>query len=215
MKWLLVFLGMLVSPIIFADLPNLHWAQEELVGYHNSGSYMTEFSAVDQQALDYLSTAVTHNTAHKKLAIVLDIDETSLSNWPVLQKGFDDKFDDASVLYHQFVAPALNPTLALYRYAIDHGVSVFFITGRSFVDTKGTIKNLKQAGYTQWQALILRNKDEGENTVLAEVYKTAHRKAIVESGYDIVINVGDQWSDLSGGYADASYKLPNPFYYIA
>src|SRR6185312_25067 len=33
-------------------------------------------------------------------------------------------------------------------------------------------------------------------------------------GYDIALNVGDQWSDLQGGYADHYLKLPNPTYYL-
>ncbi|MGB6550988.1 MAG: HAD family acid phosphatase [Xanthobacteraceae bacterium] len=30
----------------------------------------------------------------------------------------------------------------------------------------------------------------------------------------MIANVGDQESDLSGGYAEKTFKLPNPFYYI-
>jgi len=30
----------------------------------------------------------------------------------------------------------------------------------------------------------------------------------------IIVNAGDQESDLAGGYAERAYKLPNPFYYI-
>ena len=33
-------------------------------------------------------------------------------------------------------------------------------------------------------------------------------------GYRIIANVGDQESDLTGGGADRSFKLPNPFYFI-
>ena len=29
-----------------------------------------------------------------------------------------------------------------------------------------------------------------------------------------MLNVGDQWSDLQGGYADRILKLPNPTYYL-
>lgn len=35
-----------------------------------------------------------------------------------------------------------------------------------------------------------------------------------QSGYRIVVNVGDQRSDLTGGYALKTFKLPNPSYYI-
>ena len=32
--------------------------------------------------------------------------------------------------------------------------------------------------------------------------------------YDVVANLGDQYSDLIGGYADRTVKLPNPTYYL-
>lgn len=36
-----------------------------------------------------------------------------------------------------------------------------------------------------------------------------------DQGYEIVASFGDQWSDLAGtSAAVASFKLPNPFYYI-
>jgi hypothetical protein len=28
------------------------------------------------------------------------------------------------------------------------------------------------------------------------------------------VNIGDQMSDLDGGFAERTYKLPNPFYFI-
>ena len=36
-----------------------------------------------------------------------------------------------------------------------------------------------------------------------------------DEGYEIVASFGDQWSDLAGtSAAIASFKMPNPFYYI-
>ena len=34
------------------------------------------------------------------------------------------------------------------------------------------------------------------------------------SGYDIVANFGDQFSDLNGGFADQTFKVPNPMYFL-
>ena len=45
-------------------------------------------------------------------------------------------------------------------------------------------------------------------------YKSGARAKIAEEGYTIIVNAGDQASDLAGGYAERAYKLPNPFYYI-
>jgi predicted secreted acid phosphatase len=46
-------------------------------------------------------------------------------------------------------------------------------------------------------------------------YKSGTR-AYIENvlGYDIVANFGDQFSDLKGGFADKTFKLPNPNYFL-
>ena len=45
-------------------------------------------------------------------------------------------------------------------------------------------------------------------------YKSGTRAYIESQGYDIVANFGDQWSDLLGGFADKTFKMPNPNYYL-
>jgi predicted secreted acid phosphatase len=45
-------------------------------------------------------------------------------------------------------------------------------------------------------------------------YKSGTRAYIESKGYDIVANFGDQFSDLLGGFADKTFKMPNPNYYL-
>ncbi len=45
-------------------------------------------------------------------------------------------------------------------------------------------------------------------------YKSGTRAYIESLGYDIVADFGDQFSDLLGGYADNTFKMPNPNYYL-
>jgi len=46
-------------------------------------------------------------------------------------------------------------------------------------------------------------------------YKSGTRAYIQDTlGYDIVADFGDQFSDLLGGYADRTFKMPNPNYYL-
>ncbi len=45
-------------------------------------------------------------------------------------------------------------------------------------------------------------------------YKSATRGYVESLGYDIVANFGDQFSDLTGGFADKTFKLPNPNYFL-
>jgi acid phosphatase len=40
------------------------------------------------------------------------------------------------------------------------------------------------------------------------------RKAIEDKGYKIIANMGDQQSDLDGGFAAKAFRAPNPFYHI-
>jgi predicted secreted acid phosphatase len=50
---------------------------------------------------------------------------------------------------------------------------------------------------------------------LASVFKPERRQQLIQQGYNIVGTFGDQYSDLEGtSSAVASYKLPNPLYYI-
>jgi predicted secreted acid phosphatase len=45
-------------------------------------------------------------------------------------------------------------------------------------------------------------------------YKSGTRAYIESKGYDIVADIGDQFSDLEGGFADKVFKMPNPNYYL-
>jgi predicted secreted acid phosphatase len=45
-------------------------------------------------------------------------------------------------------------------------------------------------------------------------YKSGTRAYIESQGYEIVGNFGDQFSDLLGGFADKTFKMPNPNYYL-
>jgi hypothetical protein len=45
-------------------------------------------------------------------------------------------------------------------------------------------------------------------------YKAGTRAYIESLGYDIVADFGDQYSDLLGGFADKTFKMPNPNYYL-
>jgi predicted secreted acid phosphatase len=45
-------------------------------------------------------------------------------------------------------------------------------------------------------------------------YKAGTRAYIESMGYDIVADFGDQYSDLLGGYAGTTFKVPNPNYYL-
>jgi predicted secreted acid phosphatase len=193
---------------------NLALVKQKLIAYHDTGAYDKDIDHVMRNAMQYLKKRVAQNkTNPKKLAIVLDIDETSLSNYSDMRKiDFGGTYEEIRDAEDQGKDPAILPTLALYQYAKSNNVAVFFVTGRHEEEREVTAKNLKDAGYREWDGLVLRYGEFAK--VPAAVYKTAIRKKIESEGYDIVLNIGDQKSDLAGGYADRSLKLPNPYYII-
>ena len=193
---------------------NLQTTKAQLIAYHDTGAYDEDIALITYQASDYLRTVVAQNPT-KKLAIVFDIDETVLSNYKHMNDlNFGGTFKEIDTLVNQGDDPAIPATLALYQQARQENVHVFFITGRT--DTKqnhaNTARNLSNVGMGQYDALILKPVSYHEKTV--SIYKANERKKIIDQGYDIVFTMGDQISDLAGGYADRQYKLPNPYYFI-
>jgi acid phosphatase len=62
-------------------MPNLGVLKQDLLRYQASGDYARDLAAVAAEAARYLEGV---ETGGERTAIVLDIDETSLSNWPYL-----------------------------------------------------------------------------------------------------------------------------------
>jgi hypothetical protein len=104
------------------------------------------------------------------------------------------------------------PTLQLYRRARKLAVAVFFVTGRPEFLRAATERNLRAAGYDDWTGLMMLPK--GFKLKSAADFKAPARRQIAGQGYSIILNMGDQDSDLAGGYAERIFKLPDPFYYI-
>lgn len=185
----------------------------ECVG--KGGCYWADLDAQTKRAEAALDRAVALAKPGEKLAMVLDIDETSLSGFCELRRE-DYGFLLASFNKWVVTADASMPipgTVRLFNKARVDGVDVFFITGRWDEQRESTSKNLELAGYKGWKGLSLRT---GPQKQMATVpYKAEERKKIVDAGYRIVLNMGDQWSDLNGdARGEIRVKLPNPFYYL-
>lgn len=204
--------------VAFHNVPeNLSIHKGRLIEYHDSGQYYGDISSVTQRALYYLKFRINQNKRlkqPKKLAVVFDIDETALTNYDDMRHlNFGGTEDNKEILEADAHDPAIPYSRTLYTFAKSHGVSVFFITGRRERLRKPTITNLTQDGYTQWAGLFMKPNTYNKPSVVP--YKVAMRKKIIKMGYDIVFNLGDQESDLAGGFADMTFKVPDPFYITA
>lgn len=85
---------------------------------------------------------------------------------------------------------------AIYRYALAHGFRVFFITARrlNLTTTLWTLQQLFVLGYAQYHGLYLMPRDK-QRFRTAALFKASTR-ARIRRTHQIVLNVGDQWSDL-------------------
>jgi HAD superfamily, subfamily IIIB (Acid phosphatase) len=204
------------------EKPNLGLLKLQLLQYRCS-KYDEELRVVLSEAGNWIKDRAG---AVSKPAVVLDVDETSLSNWERIYRndfGYvlygacdtDQQTACGSRAWELSVrAVAIQPTLELFNLAKTANTAVFFITSRDDdqVTKAATEFNLRREGYIGWDGLFLRPTLPPRPS--ASEFKTSVRKRIVEEGYTIIANIGDQDSDLTGGYAERPFKLPNPFYFI-
>ena len=200
---------------------NVGDAARAALAYHDSGAYHRDVAAVAAEAKNWLTSQASKVT---RPALVLDIDETALSNWEII------KLDDFGrpipgpchigtgapcgwASWDQLGRdPPIDPTLDVFRSARDLGIAVFFITGRPESQRAATERNLAAAGYRGYERLYL--VPNGAHFTSAADFKAPIRARIEGMGYTILANVGDQPSDLAGGHARKSFLLPDPFYRV-
>lgn len=207
-----------LSQITLAQEPaNFDIVKNKYIKYHDSGDYLRDQTKVVDSAMVYLKNRLDQEKkkpSGKKLAIVLDIDETSLSNYPdMVNMGFGGTLQEICDAEGKGSDPAIKPTLELYRYAKANGVAVFFITGRYENYRDATARNLQTVGYTNYDGLALKPINYHESS--ASPYKIDERSKIEKQGYEIVLNMGDMQSDLAGGHSEKTFKLPDPYYFVA
>jgi acid phosphatase len=211
--------GPLFAPVAPSErIPNLDKLKDELKQYRactcTCGCYAKDLELQAGRAIAFLRRRAQRRGPEEKLALVLDIDETTLSNYEEMEKagfGYDARVFDAWVESAQ--APAIPGTLQLFKEAKRLGVGVFFLTGRREGQRAATERNLRAAGFDGWQELILRPDTAASWT--APRFKSTERGRLAAQGYTIVLNVGDQWSDLRGApEAEYSVKYPDPYYFL-
>jgi predicted secreted acid phosphatase len=189
--------------------------------YHDSGAYARDLAKVADRAARWITERAA---GVRRPALVLDIDETALSNWEVIKlddfgRPIAGPCDPASGAPCGWAAwdqlgrdPAIEPTLRVFRMARAGNVTVFFITGRPEDQRTATERNLRTAGFGGYARLFM--VPNGSHFASASDFKMPVREEIEQLGYTIIANVGDQPSDLLRGHAERRYLLPNPFYRV-
>ena len=232
-------------------------------------NYANEARSVADQSDHWLSAR--RHVPHR--AIVLDVDDTTLTTWNYeLYSNWDfnptTNAQFVGITNGAFTGNMFPPTpgmvdLASHAKALGYGI--FWITGRGDSQHAATIANLVNdsaaglpdidevtlnghtipevdAGYPlptpidtghggftdglftkppvgSYPAYLDKPEfcgpfiDQGISCPTVQ-YKSGTRAYIESQGYDIVADLGDQFSDLQGGFADKTFKMPNPNYYL-
>jgi predicted secreted acid phosphatase len=236
---------------------------------NQTSNYANEARSVASKGINWLKK----NRTVANRAIVLDVDDTTLTTWNYeLYSNWD--FNPATNA--QFVGltgttftgnmfPATPGMVDLVNQAKGYGYAIFWITGRGDSQHAATVANLQNdsaAGLSNIDTVTLNGKtipeadagyqaptpiDTGHGgftdglftkpaigsypaylnkpefcgpaitagaSCATIPYKSGTRAYIESQGYDIVGDFGDQFSDLLGGFADKTFKMPNPNYYL-
>ena len=205
-----------------------------------TGAYASEMAGLVSDAEKYLKNPHVSGQAGATpgtKAVLFDIDDTTLNTYSyeiysnfVYNPGTNAAFVNACLApVSQCAFPATPGMVGLEKYAEGLGYTIFFLTGRPQNPTTGanqrpgTIANLEAVGYDVTDAnLYLKDANATTQpwllscapTCTTTQYKSLTRQHIESLGYDIVANFGDQFSDLNGGFADQTFKVPNPMYFL-
>ena len=163
-------------------LPLLAAAPADASPLPSKSQWLADVRAAMRGSLAYLDERTTPDS--RRLAIVLDIDNTSLATeyaWP----------------------RPVRPTLRFARHADALGVDVFFVTGRYAGTLRSARRALRAAGYPiRWMC-------GGERGESLRHSKQRCRAQITAKGWTIIANVGNRRSDLVGGNYERGFKLPS------
>ncbi len=206
---------LLVSCLVAQPEPlNLSAAKSAVREYHASGSYHRDVKRVAGWANAWLEQRAEQRQAGERLAVVFDVDETVLSNYPnMVDRDFGYVPSEWTKWVDEAAAPPIKPMRDVYRTARRLGIEVIFLTGRTEPEERaGTIKNLAEVGMGDYALIVFKGATDTAPT--AAERKRLRRIQFEEAGWTIIASLGDQGSDLAGGHAERIFKLPNPFYKV-
>jgi predicted secreted acid phosphatase len=210
-----------VMPPRSVNVPN---TINRAIRYHDISDYEQQITQVANHAQAWFLKRITKETdaSKKKLAVVFDIDETLVSNYVIISTYLEGIISALNSLHNgrnfeikyneSFYGRAFPAMKQLFNTVKGEQVAIFLITANQEKNKAYTATKLRRLGYQGWEKIFFKPNTYRKES--AAPYKTSIRKQLTQSGYKIIFNIGDQDSDLAGGYAEKKFKLPNPYYYI-
>lgn len=156
---------------------------------------MTPYSDVANQVIEIVSSY----SGDREKWVVFDVDETLLTGAHLQGRAF-------------FQAQAMGrlhpiPTMIdLYNQLSRMGIKIAVITARHPGLMAVTERNIIEAGARGRATLYMKPRKMDK-----EEFKTKVRAQIYADGGIILANIGDQETDLNGGYAEHTFLLPSTY----
>lgn len=154
--------------------------------------------------LSYLKTLKISERDH----IVFDIDEVCLNNLMYHNIKIEE-FGQDIYNYETGIIPLNQECQELFTYIHDNHIGYSFITGRRDYIRDVTIRNLEIVGLNRYTHLFTCSNDYIDDI---SKYKESCRNQITANGFNIILCIGDQLSDLNGKNIGQPFLIFNPFY---
>lgn len=164
-------------------------------------------------------------------AIILDIDETVLDNSPfqarMIKQDKTFNIEDWNAWCNEAKAEAVPGALEFTQYAAEQGITIFYISNRSFEVEEATRKNMIKLGFPvskKMDNIMMNGEEPGWNSSKIE------RRNQVEENYRVIMMFGDDLNDFlpakditqnkraefveeySDYFGRKWFVLPNPIY---
>lgn len=194
------------------EKPPFEVGNEVGLAFSKTSEYKREFDAAIDGAYQAVKIYMGKPDLRGKVrpAIVADIDETLLDNRDHFRRHKEFNWPEFEKWIYEAKAPVLDRTADFLAWSRKNGCAIFLVTGRHEGLRAPTIANLVH-NRVAYDGLLMRPKGDQRG---AEPVKSALRDSIEKMGFQIVVNIGDQYSDLSGGHAIDCEKLPNRIYFV-
>ncbi len=186
---------------------------EQIRLYRASGEYIRDRKRITESAKTFLDLWMKQicKPINCSPAIVFDFDDTLVSWYEILDKiDFTADSTITRPAMRNCTTPPIEETIALLKHAQKNDIQVYVISGRTESMRAETEACMAQIGIASAD-LILVQPDQEHLT--AKAYKSQERAKLQKAGRTIGLSIGDQVSDVAGGFAAGSFVVPNPMYF--
>jgi 5'-nucleotidase (lipoprotein e(P4) family) len=135
----------------------------------------------------------SQNDPSQPPAVVLDLDETAISNLPFQARLIRTERPNRKSWTGEAAAPAIPGAAEFLHYAAGRGVTLFYVTNRDADEEPATLRNLEALGFpvnSNPDTLLLRGKRPEWGS------DKSSRRAFVAGTHRILLLIGDDINDF-------------------